>query len=128
MNLEGEDEEGLKRKEEECAELLEFLQKALDEHIKQVRLTNRLAASPICLVVEEHYYSPNLEKLLQMGRGGIPKHWRVLELNTNHQKFYLYLSCRIFATLKAYRGFPSTLSFPSLKSFMPSRSGSARNL
>src|ERR1044072_4799404 len=54
VKLGQEDEEGLKQKEEENLELLAFLQKSLDEYVKQVRLTNRLTSSPPCLVVEEH--------------------------------------------------------------------------
>ena len=77
-------EEDLKVKEEELKPLLEALQKKLDEHVKQVRLTNRLTASPVCLVGAEHDYSPQLEKLLQKGKGGGPKQRRILELNPKH--------------------------------------------
>jgi molecular chaperone HtpG len=77
-------EEELKAKEEELKPLLELLQKKLDEHVKQVRLTNRLTTSPVCLVGAEHDYSPQLEKLLQKGKGGGPKQRRILELNPKH--------------------------------------------
>ncbi len=77
-------EEDLKAKEEEMKPLLEHLQKSLDEWVKQVRLTNRLTASPVCLVGAEHDYSPQLEKLLQKGKGGGPKQRRILELNPKH--------------------------------------------
>ena len=82
-----EDEEQLKKKEEETAGLLEFLQKKLDQNVKRVRLTSRLTSSPVCLVVEDHEYSPQLERLLQKGKGGGPKQRRVLELNPNHKIF-----------------------------------------
>ncbi len=78
-------EEELKSKEEELKPLLEALQKKLDEHVKQVRLTNRLTTSPVCLVGAEHDYSPQLEKLLQKGKGGGPKQRRILELNPKHE-------------------------------------------
>jgi len=81
------DEQELKKQEEENAGLLEFLQSKLDQYVKQVRLTNRLTASPVCLVVEEHDYSPQLERLLQKGKGGGPKQRRVLELNPGHPIF-----------------------------------------
>jgi molecular chaperone HtpG len=87
VKLDSDDEDQLKKREEEAAELLLFLQKQLDPYIKQVRLTNRLTASPVCLVVEEHDYSPQLERLLQKGKGGGPKQRRVLELNPNHEIF-----------------------------------------
>ncbi|MFL6195843.1 MAG: molecular chaperone HtpG [Thermoanaerobaculia bacterium] len=78
-------EEELKVKEEEMKPLLEALQKRLDTWVKQVRLTNRLTASPVCLVGAEHDYSPQLEKLLQKGKGGGPKQRRILELNPKHE-------------------------------------------
>jgi len=87
VKLEADDEQELKKQEEEHAGLLDFLQKKLDTYVKQVRLTNRLTASPVCLVVEEHDYSPQLERLLQKGKGGGPKQRRVLELNPQHQIF-----------------------------------------
>ena len=78
-------EEELKAKEEEMKPLLDELQKKLDTWVKQVRLTNRLTNSPVCLVGAEHDYSPQLEKLLQKGKGGGPKQRRILELNPNHE-------------------------------------------
>lgn len=80
-------ENDLKQKEEEAAGLLEFIQKTLDEHIKQVRLTNRLVLSPACLVGTEMDYSPQLERLLQKGKGGGPKQRRIMEMNPNHPIF-----------------------------------------
>ncbi|MDP9119786.1 MAG: molecular chaperone HtpG [Acidobacteriota bacterium] len=78
-------EEELKAKEEQMKPLLELLQKKLDEHVKQVRLTNRLTSSPVCLVGADHDYSPQLEKLLQKGKGGGPKQRRIMELNPSHE-------------------------------------------
>ncbi|HEY7215355.1 MAG TPA: molecular chaperone HtpG, partial [Thermoanaerobaculia bacterium] len=78
-------EEDLKAREEQMKPLLEAMQKKLDEHVKQVRLTNRLTSSPVCLVGAEHDYSPQLEKLLQKGKGGGPKQRRIMELNPNHE-------------------------------------------
>lgn len=74
----------LEQKEEEFKSLTERLQKELDEHVKHVRLSTRLTASPACLVGAEHDYSPQLEKLLQKGKGGGPKQRRILELNPEH--------------------------------------------
>src|SRR5215475_3562140 len=80
-------QEELKKKEEEAADLFAAMQKALDENIKQVRLSNRLVASPACLVGAEMDYSPQMERLLQKGKGGGPRQRRILELNPNHQIF-----------------------------------------
>lgn len=75
-------------KQEEYRELLQFIQKTLDAFVKQVRLTNRLTQSPVCLVVEEHDYSPLLERVLQKGKGGGPRQRRILEVNPRHQFVY----------------------------------------
>jgi molecular chaperone HtpG len=77
----------LKRKEEESADLLAALQKAIDEYVKQVRISNRLVSSPACLVGTEMDYSPQMERLLQKGKGGGPRQRRILELNPNHEVF-----------------------------------------
>jgi len=77
----------LKQKEEEASGLLELLQKALDERVKQVRLSTRLVSSPACLVGTEMDYSPQLERLLLKGKGGGPKQRRILELNPTHEVF-----------------------------------------
>lgn len=77
-------EEQLKKKEEEYKAFLEASQKKLDEYVKQMRFSARLVSSPACLVTEEHEYSPNLERLLQKGKGGGPKQRRIMELNPDH--------------------------------------------
>ena len=77
----------IKQKEEESAKLLEFLQKKLDKYVKHVRLTNRLTVSPVCLVNTEIDYSPQLERLLQKGKGGGSRQRRIMELNPNHEIF-----------------------------------------
>lgn len=76
--------EELEEKQKSYEPLLEAMQKHLDEQVKQVRLTNRLTESPVCLVGAEHDYSPQLERLLQKGKGGGPAQRRILELNPDH--------------------------------------------
>src|SRR5215475_1619506 len=80
-------QEELKKKEEEAADLFASMRDALDDRVKQVRLSNRLVASPACLVGAEMDYSPQLERLLQKGKGGGPKQRRILELNPDHEIF-----------------------------------------
>jgi len=77
----------LQQKGEEAAELLQYLQQSLDQYIKEVRLTNRLTTSPVCLVGSELDYSPQMERLLQMGQGGRPRQRRIMELNPQHEIF-----------------------------------------
>ncbi|HVW85670.1 MAG TPA: molecular chaperone HtpG [Bryobacteraceae bacterium] len=74
----------LDEKKEEFRPLIEFLEKQLDQQVKQVRLSSRLTNSPACLVVEDHDYSPMLERALGKAQGDAPKQKRVLELNPKH--------------------------------------------
>jgi molecular chaperone HtpG len=80
-------EKELKQKVEESSELLGFIQQHLDQYVKEVRLTNRLTTSPVCLVGTDMDYSPQMERLLQMGEGGRPKQRRIMELNPQHEIF-----------------------------------------
>ena len=79
-----EDKEAQEKLSEEYAGVLIRLQKHLDEHIKEVRLSSRLTDSPVCLVGEEADISPGLEKLLRQGNQTVPKQRRILELNPSH--------------------------------------------
>lgn len=80
-------QEELKKKEEQATELLTAIQKVLDKNVKQVHLSNRLVISPACLVGNDMDYSPQMERLLQKGKGGGAKQRRILELNPNHNIF-----------------------------------------
>jgi molecular chaperone HtpG len=74
----------LKSKEEEFKPLTEFLQKKLEDRIKEVRLSSRLTTSPACLVVGDDEYSPMLERALRKGGAEAPHQKRVMELNPKH--------------------------------------------
>ncbi len=77
-------EKALKEKAEDYAGLMETLQKKLDEHVKEVRLSSRLTTSPVCLVGAEQDYSPQLERLLAQSQDTMPKQKRIMELNPTH--------------------------------------------
>lgn len=79
--------ESLKEKEQEAAGLLESIQKHLDQQVKQVRLSTRLVSSPVCLVGTEIDYSPQMERLLQKGKGGGARQRRIMEINPTHTIF-----------------------------------------
>ena len=81
------EEEEIKQKQEEAAELLQLMQQSLDQYVKDVRLTNRLRTSPVCLVGSEIDYSPQMERLLQAGKGAGPRQRRIMELNPRHPIF-----------------------------------------
>jgi molecular chaperone HtpG len=70
-------------RKKEFEPFLGALQSRLDKWVKEVRLSGRLTRSPAVLVVAEHDYSPQLERLLSAGRGGTRQR-RILELNPSH--------------------------------------------
>ncbi len=68
--------------QEQYKDVFDLLKEKLDDHIKDVRLSNRLTSSPVCLVGAENDYSPQLERLLP--KGNLPKQKRIMELNPDH--------------------------------------------
>jgi len=82
-----ESEEDKKKKEEaqkELAPVLERVQKALDDHVSAVRVTDRLTDSPACLVTEEGGMSARQAKVLREAGHDVPEQKRILELNAGH--------------------------------------------
>jgi molecular chaperone HtpG len=64
---------------------LKAIQKELDESVSEVRLSNRLTTSAVCLVGDETSFSPHVERLMAQNNVNLPKHKRVLELNPEHE-------------------------------------------
>jgi molecular chaperone HtpG len=79
-----EDKAEREAKQEESKDLLEALHKALDEHVSEVRFTNRLKDSVAVLVGEEHGMSAHLERMLRSNGREVPVTKRVLEINPEH--------------------------------------------
>jgi molecular chaperone HtpG len=77
-------EEDRKEKQETHASLLEALQKKLEDHVKEVRLSSRLTSSVACLVSEQSDMSPQLEAMLKAANQDVPAVKRILELNPGH--------------------------------------------
>jgi molecular chaperone HtpG len=76
--------EAIKEKETELADLMAAIQKNLDKHVKEVRLSTRLTNSPACLVVNEEDFSKGFEEMLRKMGQNAPTTKRVFELNPNH--------------------------------------------
>jgi molecular chaperone HtpG len=85
-------EESLKEIEQEASGLLAYIEKHLQQQVKQVRVSSRLVSSPVCLVGTEIDYSPHMERLLQKGRGGGAKQRRIMEINPKHEIFVKMLA------------------------------------
>jgi molecular chaperone HtpG len=85
-------EEERKKAREELGErqkahkdLMELVQKKLDEWVKEVRLSTRLTSSPACLVGGDWDMSPQFERMMRQTDGGhLPRQKRILELNPEH--------------------------------------------
>jgi molecular chaperone HtpG len=69
---------------ERFKDLLLALRAALQDDVKDVRLSRRLTSSPACLVGEASDLSPHMEELLRKSGQDVPKVKRVLELNPSH--------------------------------------------
>jgi molecular chaperone HtpG len=80
-------EDDRKAAEEDHKSLLEALQSTLDGHVKQVRLSQRLTTSPVCLVGGENDMSPGLERILSASGQAAPVQKRIMELNVSHPIF-----------------------------------------
>ena len=78
------DESAREETNERFKDLLLALRAALQDDIKDVRLSERLTSSPACLVGEAGDLSPHLEELLRRSGREVPKAKRVLELNPTH--------------------------------------------
>jgi molecular chaperone HtpG len=63
--------------------LTQYLRNRLQDDVKEVRISQRLTSSPVCLIVDEDAPSPMLEQLLQR-TSKAPRQKRILELNPKH--------------------------------------------
>jgi molecular chaperone HtpG len=71
-------------RKKEYGGLLEALQKALGDDVREVRFSRRLQESAAVLVSDEHAPSAQMERLLRHSGQSVPKRKRVLELNADH--------------------------------------------
>jgi len=64
--------------------LLACLRAAIQDHVKEVRLSSRLTESPACLVMDEGDLSPQLAQMLRQAGQEVPVVKPILELNPSH--------------------------------------------
>ena len=64
--------------------LVERLQAALGDKVKEVRVTARLVDSPACVVVDANQLSPHLLRMLQAAGQETPEVKPILEINPEH--------------------------------------------
>ncbi|EIE99031.1 molecular chaperone HtpG [Saccharomonospora glauca] len=82
----GDEESDSEEKVDESSfdKLREWLKTTLSDHVKEVRLSNRLTTSPACLVGDTHDIPPALVKMYQQAGQEVPMAKRILELNPKH--------------------------------------------
>lgn len=76
--------EKLEEKQKEYTSLLECLKAKLEDHVKEVRLSNRLTTSAACLVTEEGDMTPQMEMMMRQLNQEVSSTKRILELNPEH--------------------------------------------
>jgi molecular chaperone HtpG len=79
-----EEKKAAEKTADELKPLLEKIQAALKDKVKEVRITHRLTESPACLVVDEHELSGNLERMLKAAGQRINAVKPILEINPSH--------------------------------------------
>jgi molecular chaperone HtpG len=64
--------------------LIETLRAAIQDDVKEVRLSRRLTESPSCLVRDDGDLSPQIEEMLRQAGQDVPRAKPILELNPEH--------------------------------------------
>ena len=80
-------EEERQKAQAQSKDLLEALQKSLDERVKEVRLSKSLVDSPARLVSDEMGITPQMEAMMRSMGQEVPKVKRILEINPGHPVF-----------------------------------------
>lgn len=68
----------------EHAALIERMKKSLQDRVSDVRVTNRLADSPACLVLGEHGLGAQMRRIMEAAGQKVPATKPVLEINVAH--------------------------------------------
>jgi molecular chaperone HtpG len=92
LDLSSEDEkkaeqEKLKEAESKLRPLLDNMKEVLKDQVKEIKFSDRLTDSPVCLVSSGNATSAHMERLLESMGQPVPKSKRVLEINPNHPLF-----------------------------------------
>ena len=60
------------------------MRKSLDEHVSEVRTTNRLTDSPACISVGEFDMNLQMRKIMEAAGQSVPESKPIFELNLEH--------------------------------------------
>ncbi len=81
---EGKDETAGEAAPGEMDKLIALVKLTLGDAVKDVRISERLTDSPVCLVADEGDLDMHLERLLRQHKHEVPVQKRVLEINPSH--------------------------------------------
>jgi molecular chaperone HtpG len=90
LDLDSSEEEGKDRKEKgekaekEYEDIIKRIKDALNEKVKDVRVTDRLTTSPACLVADENDMGRHLEQIMAASGQSMPGSKPILEINPDH--------------------------------------------
>ena len=79
------EKEETKKQEKTFESLIKQLKEILKDRAKDVRVTNRLTSSPVCVVFDEQDMSGHMQRLMQAAGQGMPQSKPILELNPKHR-------------------------------------------
>ena len=79
-----EEKEESEQKAKDLEPLTQRFQEVLDEQVQEVRVSDRLADSPVCLVIPEGGMAAHIELLMRAHKQDLPKQKRILEINPDH--------------------------------------------
>lgn len=65
--------------------LLELMKKYLGDKVKEVRLSSRLYASPVCLISDENALSATMQKMLRLTNKDFPEEKKIIEVNPDNK-------------------------------------------
>ncbi|MDD5456390.1 MAG: molecular chaperone HtpG [Candidatus Margulisbacteria bacterium] len=77
-------EKEIKEKKEQYTDLLSFMQKELEQEVKEVTFSARLTDSPSCLVLDESGMSKQMEQMFKAMGQDVPAQKKILEINASH--------------------------------------------
>jgi len=79
-----EEKQAAREAEDEFSDLVQRMQKVLEERVKEVRISKRLTDSPSCLVADEHEMAVHMQRLLKQAGHEVPVSKPILEINPGH--------------------------------------------
>ena len=87
LDLDEGDEDAAKAAEDRAKDLVPLTDRfgeILGDRVKEVKLSKRLADSPVCLVIPEGGLPSHIERMLRMQNQDMPASPRILEINPEH--------------------------------------------